>query len=82
MTPSRWRHSRQIIQIISFSFFILLALLTYRGFEAAIPLDLYFRLDPLAAFGATIASRAIIVPMLLALVAIAFGFVFGRAWCG
>ncbi|MEW5718156.1 MAG: 4Fe-4S dicluster domain-containing protein [Chloroflexota bacterium] len=76
------RRARQIVQILSAIFFFLLAFLTYRGFESLIPLDLYFRLDPLAAFGAMLAARAVIVAMLLALAAIAFGFVFGRAWCG
>ena len=32
--------------------------------------------------GKRIASRAIITTMLLAVIAIIFGFVFGRAWCG
>ena len=82
MTATRWRRARQIIQIISTAFFFLLAFLTYRGLESLIPLDLYFRIDPLVAFGAMIASRAIIVAMLLALAAVGFGFVFGRAWCG
>lgn len=82
MSPTRWRRARQIVQIISVAIFFYLAFLTYRGAESLIPLDLYLRLDPLVAFGAMLASRALIVTMLLALVAIAFGFVFGRAWCG
>ena len=82
MTPTRWRRVRQITQIVSVALFFYLAFLTYRGAESLIPLDLYFRLDPLVAFGAMLASRALIVTMLLAIVAVAFGFVFGRAWCG
>ena len=82
MNASCWRHARQFAQIMSVALFFLLALLTYRGVESLFPLDLYFRLDPLAAFAAMIASRAIIFVMLLALVAVVFGFVFGRAWCG
>lgn len=82
MTPTRWRRARQIIQIISVTIFFYLAFLTYRGAESLIPLDLYLRLDPLVAFGAMLASRALIATMALALVAIAFGFIFGRAWCG
>ncbi len=81
-TLNRWRRARQITQIASVALFCLLALLTFRGSESLVPLDLYFRLDPLAAFAAMLASRAIIVTMLLALAAIVFGFVFGRAWCG
>ncbi len=55
MNPVRWRRARQITQIASVILFFLLALLTYRGFESLIPLDLYFRLDPLAALGAMLA---------------------------
>jgi polyferredoxin len=82
MSAPRWQRARQITQVISVAFFFLLAFLTYRGFESPIPLDLYFRLDPLAAFGAMLASRATIAAMSLALAAVVFGLVLGRAWCG
>jgi len=82
MKALRWQRARQITQIASVTLFFLLALLTFRGSESLVPLDLYFRLDPLAAVAAMLASRAIIVTMLFALAAVAFGFVFGRAWCG
>ncbi len=77
-----WRRGRQIVQAGSLGLFIVLALLTYHGSTTIIPLDLYFRLDPLAAFGAMIAGRILMPAMLLALVMVAFGLVFGRAWCG
>jgi polyferredoxin len=82
MTASRWRRVRQIAQVVSVALFFILAFLTYRGAESLIPLDLYFRLDPFAAFAAMIAARTVIAALLLAVAAIAFGFVFGRAWCG
>lgn len=82
MNAVRWRRARQITQIISTAFFFLLAALTFRGSESLIPLDLYFRLDPLAAFGAMIAMRAIVATLLLASATLGLGFVFGRAWCG
>jgi polyferredoxin len=82
MNPLRWRQARQIVQIASVILFFLLAFQTYRGIETLFPLDLFFRLDPLAAIAAMIASRTIIFVMLLALVSVVFGFVFGRAWCG
>ncbi len=82
MNAKRWRRTRQIIQVASVAFFFFLAFLTYRGAESIIPLDLYFRLNPFAAFTAMIASRAVITAMLLAVTAVVFGFVFGRAWCG
>ncbi len=82
MNASLLQRLRKIAQVASVVLFFLLALLTFRGSETFIPLDLYFRLDPLAAFGAMVAMRAIVATMLLALVALALGFVFGRAWCG
>jgi len=82
MTSTQWRRARQTTQIISVVLFFLLALLTFRESNSLIPLDLYFRLDPFAAFMAMLASRAIIATMLFAVVAVVFGFVFGRAWCG
>lgn len=82
LNSQRWRLARQITQIASVALFFILALLTYRGVESLLPVDLYFRLNPLVAFTAMLASRAVIAVMLLALVAIGFGFVFGRAWCG
>src|SRR5512142_218331 len=82
MNPVRWRRARQGAQIVSVAFFFWLAFLTYRGAESLVPLDLYLRIDPLAAFAAMLAARAIIGVMLLALAAVVFGFVFGRAWCG
>src|SRR4030067_1905041 len=82
MTAKRLRFARQLTQIISVILFFVLALLTYRGVESLIPVDLYVLLNPLAAFTAMIASRTVIAVMLLAFAAIVFGFVFGRAWCG
>lgn len=78
----RLRHVRQISQVLSFSLFLLLATMTYRGAESILPLDLYYRLDPLAALAAMIGSRAIVTALLLSLVMLALGTIFGRAWCG
>ncbi len=82
MPATRWRRARQITQLISVILFFWLALLTFRDAASLIPLDLYFRLDPLVAFAAMMASRAIIPAMLLALAMIVLGLVLGRAWCG
>src|SRR3990172_1451048 len=82
MTAKQWRRARQLTQIVSVILFFVLAFLTYRASESLIPLDLYLRLDPFAAFAAMIASRAIITTMLLAIAALVFGLLFGRTWCG
>lgn len=77
-----WRQARQAVQILSVALFFLLAFMTYRGAEFILPLDLFFRLDPLAGFAAMIASRSILATLLLSLAMIALGFVLGRVWCG
>ncbi len=82
MNAVRWRRVRQFVQIVSAILFCLLAFRTYRESSAFLPLDLYFRLDPLVAFGAMVAARVIIPTMLLAVLALILGWVLGRAWCG
>ncbi len=82
MNFARWRRVRQLVQIGSVLLFFSLAFLTFRASVSIIPLDLYFRLDPLVAFGAMLASRAVIGTLLLAGVALVAGLVLGRAWCG
>ncbi|MGE5262056.1 MAG: 4Fe-4S binding protein, partial [Acidobacteriota bacterium] len=82
MNALRWRRARQVVQVLSVAAFFLLAFATFRGSEMLIPPDLYFRLDPFAAFTAMLAARVVIPAMLLALAALVFGLLFGRAWCG
>ena len=82
MTPNRWKLARQITQIVSTLFFLTLAFLTFRDSPSIVPVDLYFRVDPLVAVGAMIAERAFITTFVLAIIALLLGFVFGRAWCG
>ncbi len=81
-TSARWRRVRQFTQLAAVTLFFLLAFLTYRESAAFLPLDLFFRVDPLVAFGAMVSSRALIGALLLAGVALVLGLVFGRAWCG
>ncbi len=82
MRPRRWQRARQITQAASLALFLGLGFLTYRGSATLLPLDLYFRLDPLVAFGAMLAARTLVTGMLVAGVAFVLGLVFGRAWCG
>ncbi|MCL5951818.1 MAG: 4Fe-4S dicluster domain-containing protein [Chloroflexi bacterium] len=82
MNARHWRRARQVAQIASLFLFFLLAALTYRESQSLVPLDLYFRLDPLVAASAIIASRALITILLTSAVALALGFVLGRVWCG
>jgi polyferredoxin len=73
---------RQVAQIVSAALFLLLAILTYRGAKSILPLDLFFRLDPLAGIAMMIAARVVVVAMLLSLVTLVLGFLLGRVWCG
>ncbi len=82
MNANRWRRARQLSQGVSAALFILLAFLTYRGAAFLLPLDLFFRLDPLAGLAAMIASRAVIMTLFLSVVVLALGLVLGRVWCG
>lgn len=82
LTFVRLRRLRQLSQVASFALFFLLALLTFRESAFVIPLDLFFRLDPLAGFGAMLASRAVITALLLSAIMLGLGIVAGRAWCG
>jgi len=82
MTWSRLRRIRQAVQILAFALYIYLLFAALQR-RAAFPLaDLFFRLDPLAALGAMLASRAWIPRLTLALVTLGLTLIFGRVWCG
>jgi MauM/NapG family ferredoxin protein len=82
MTNKRWRYLRQIAQVLSLGLYLYL-------FFAALPdrasfphTDLLFRLDPLTAVGAMLASRSWIPGLALALTTIGLTLLLGRVWCG
>jgi len=77
-----WRRIRQVVQVFSFALYVYLLFAALQR-RAAFPLaDLFFRLDPLAALGAMLASRAWIPRLALALITLGLTLVFGRVWCG
>lgn len=82
MNGKQWRRARQLSQIAATTLFFLLAALTYRGAAWLLPADLFFRLDPLVAIGASLAARTVLTTLLLSLGMLVVGLVFGRAWCG
>ncbi len=82
LSGQRWRRTRQAIQVGSTILFFLLAALTFRGSQFILPLDLFFRLDPLVASMSMIASRTLMTGLLLSVASLGLGLVFGRAWCG
>jgi len=82
MTWSRWRRVRQAVQILAFALYVYLLFAALQR-RAAFPLaDLFFRLDPLAALGAMVASRTWLPRLLLALVTLGLTLALGRVWCG
>ena len=82
MTWSRLRRIRQAVQVLAFVLYIYLLFAALQR-RAAFPLaDLFFRLDPLAALAAMLASRAWIPRLALALVTLGLTLIFGRVWCG
>lgn len=73
---------RKISQVIFLAFWVVLWFATTNLAWPAAWVQLPAQLDPLLAIAQAIASRALSVGMLLALVVIALTLVFGRAWCG
>lgn len=82
MSGAQWRRARQISQVAATALFFLLAALTYRGAAWLVPVDLFLRADPLAAFTASLAARTVMTTFVLSLAVLALGLVFGRVWCG
>jgi polyferredoxin len=79
---AHWRRVRQTVQILFFALFVylLFAALQRRG---AFPLaDLFFRLNPLSALTAMLASRGWIPRLGWALIIVGLTILAGRVWCG
>lgn len=74
-----WSHGRRIRQFVQAGFLALYLYLLFTGLDLA---NLFFRLDPLAALGAILASQTWMAPLALALVTLALTLVLGRVWCG
>ncbi|MBU1877958.1 MAG: 4Fe-4S binding protein, partial [Chloroflexi bacterium] len=82
MTPYRWRRLRQVSQW----FFLLLFLYLFFGAlpdsTALLPVDLFFRANPLAALSTSLARLELLPHFALALVVAGLTLAFGRVWCG
>ena len=77
-TWARWRRVRQLVQILLFVFFVYLLFAALQR-RVAFPLaDLFFRLDPLGALGAMLASREWIPKLGLALLTVGLTLLLGR----
>ena len=62
--------------------FLYLLFETRQQLNSTIPHDLFFRLNPLAAISAMLASRSWMLPMALAGITLLLTLAVGRAWCG
>jgi polyferredoxin/formate hydrogenlyase subunit 6/NADH:ubiquinone oxidoreductase subunit I len=77
-----WRRVRQVVQVLAFATYIILILAVVERRVAPALADIFFRLDPLTAFSAMLASRAWIPNLGLALVTVVVTLIVGRVWCG
>ncbi len=82
MSWASWRRVRQTVQILFFAFYIYLIFAVVQQRAAPVLSDIFFRLNPLSAAGAMIASRQWIPKLGLALVTVGLTFIIGRVWCG
>ncbi len=82
MTWSRWRRVRQLVQYLSLALFIYLLLAALQRRAVFTLADLFFRLDPLVAISAMLASRQWIPRLLPAALIVVLTLAFGRVWCG
>jgi polyferredoxin len=82
MSWKAWRRVRQAIQVLSFAFYITLIFAVVQKRAAPALANIFFRLDPLSAAGAMLASRQWLPKLGLALVTIGLTVLIGRVWCG
>ena len=73
---------RRSVQTLFLILFTLLFFLAADPLPSSFPVDLFLRLDPLAALTTMLASRQIHLPMLCSLITVATAFLFGRFFCG
>ena len=77
---ARW--VRRAVQIACLVFFVYLLFAALQR-RAAFPLaDVFFRFDPLAAFGTMLAARQWLPHLALAIVTVGAALALGRVWCG
>jgi polyferredoxin len=82
MTAQQWVRLRQIVQYLFLALFLYLFILTVKDRGSPLPVDLFYRLDPLAALSVSLAGRTISTKLLWALITLAATLILGRVWCG
>jgi MauM/NapG family ferredoxin protein len=81
---SAWRWGRRVSQGFFLVLFLVLFRLTDYGGRDEIPyaVNIFFRLDPLAAASAILASRVVITLVWYSLIVVALTLILGRVFCG
>jgi polyferredoxin/formate hydrogenlyase subunit 6/NADH:ubiquinone oxidoreductase subunit I len=80
-----WRAARWVrraVQVAALCLFVVLLFAAVQRHAAFPYADLFFRFDPLAAFGTMLAARSLLPHLALALVTVVAAIVVGRVWCG
>ena len=80
-----WMHGRRIRQGVQIFFFVLFVYFLFAGLQPqqVKPLaNLFFRLNPLSALAAMLASRQWLPDLAWALIIVALTILVGRVWCG
>jgi MauM/NapG family ferredoxin protein len=76
------RRLRPLVQAGVLLLFLYLLLVTRRDSSPFLPVQLFFRLDPLVGLASMVAARAWIGPLALSLLTLAVTLILGRVWCG
>ena len=82
LTWSYGRRIRQGVQIFFFALFVYLLFAGLQHQEVSPLANLFFRLNPLSALAAMLASRQWLPDLEWALIIVALTIIMGRAWCG
>ena len=80
-----WRAARWTRRVVQIAFFVLFVYLLFAALQRRVAFpyaDVFFRLDPLAAFAPMLAARHWIGHLAPALVTVALAIAVGRVWCG
>jgi MauM/NapG family ferredoxin protein len=76
------RRLRRAVQVAALVLFVGLLFAALQRREAASWVDLFFRFDPLAAFGTMLAAREWMTRLAPAVVTVVAAVILGRVWCG
>jgi len=82
MSGVQWHHLRQVVQYLSLALYFYLFLATVQWVSAFVPVDLFFRLDLLAALTSMLAGRSFPLKFAPAGLILLLTLALGRAWCG